>query len=170
MFKASLGKSVKIITFIFVGLFLLIGIVLMGLFIVSLFEEPFNRKSIMLPIVTFGILGLLYWIYAGRTIGYEISNEGVKIVKGNDFEFIKKDTILEVKNIEYSDLRFSIRTFGNGGLFGYSGSFRNKKFDDMTWFLTRKDTLVMIVTEKQKFVLSPDDRELFITKASELIK
>ena len=40
----------------------------------------------------------------------------------------------------------------------------------MTWFLTRKDTLVMIVTEKQKFVLSPDDRELFITKASELIK
>jgi len=94
----------------------------------------------------------------------------VKIVKGNDCELIKKDTILEVKNIEYSDLRFSIKTFGNGGLFGFSGSFRNKKFDDMTWFLTRKDTLVMIVTQKQKFVLSPDDRELFIAKVLELIK
>lgn len=124
MYKASLGKSVKITTFIFVSLFLLIGIVLMGLFIVSLFEETFDRKSIMLPIVTFGLLGLVYWVYAGRTLGYEISKEGVKVVKGNDCELIKKDTILEVKNIEYSDLRFSIRTFGNGGLFGFSGSFR----------------------------------------------
>lgn len=170
MFKASLGKSVKITTFIFVGFFLLIDIVLMGLFIVSLFEEPFDRKSIMLPIVAFGLLGLLYWAFAGRTIGYEILKEGVKILKGNDCELIKKDTILEVKTLDYSDLRFSIRTFGNGGIFGFSGSFRNKKFGDMTWNFTRKDRLVMIVTQKQKFVMSPDDKELFIIKVSELIK
>jgi len=170
MFKASLGKSVKITTFIFVGLFLLIGTVLMILFIVSLFEEPFNRKSIMLPIVTLGLFGLLYWVFAERTIGYEILSEGVKIVKGNDYEVIKKDTILEVKTIEYRDLRFSVRTFGNGGIFGFSGSFTNKKNGDMTWYFTRKDKLVMIVTQKHKFVLSPDDRELFITKVSEFIK
>src|SRR5690606_38109454 len=95
MFKASLGNSVKITTFIFVGFFLLIDIVLMGVFIVSLFEEPFDRKSIMLPIVAFGLLGLLYWAFAGRTIGYEILKEGVKILIGNDCELIKKDTILE---------------------------------------------------------------------------
>ena len=40
----------------------------------------------------------------------------------------------------------------------------------MTWYITRKDNLVMIVTQKQKFVVSPDNRELFIAKLSEFNK
>jgi len=39
----------------------------------------------------------------------------------------------------------------------------------MIWNFTRKDNLVMIVTQKQKFVVSPDNKDLFITKVSEFI-
>lgn len=169
MFNASLGTTVKVTTVIIVGLFLLIGVALLLLFVLSLSEENFDRKSIMMPIVAIGLFGLLYWVFTERIIGYEVLNEGVKIIKGNDVQLIKKDLILEVKSIDYEDLRFSVRTFGIGGVFGFSGSFTNKKFGDMTWNFTSKDNLVMIVTQKQKFVVSPDNRTLFITKVSEFI-
>ena len=169
MFKASLGTTVNVTTVIIVGLFLLIGVALLLLFVLSLSEENFDRKSIMMPIVAIGLFGLLYWVLTERIIGYEVLNEGVKIIKGNDVQLIKKDLILEVKSIDYKDLRFSVRTFGIGGVFGFSGSFTNKKFGDMTWNFTSKDNLVMIVTQKQKFVVSPDNRTLFITKVSEFI-
>lgn len=169
MFNASLGKTVKVTTVIIVGLFLLIGVALLLLFVLSLSEENFDRKSIMMPIVAIGLFGLLYWVFTERIIGYEVLNEGVKIIKGNDVQLIKKDLILEVKSIDYKDLRFSVRTFGIGGVFGFSGSFTNKKFGEMTWNFTSKDNLVMIVTQKQKFVVSPDNRTLFITKVSEFI-
>ncbi len=169
MFNASLGTTVKVTTVIIVGLFLLIGVALLLLFVLSLSEENFDRKSIMMPIVAIGLFGLLYWVFTERIIGYEVLNEGVKIIKGNDVQLIKKDLILEVKLIDYKDLRFSVRTFGIGGVFGFSGSFTNKKFGDMTWSFTSKDNLVMIVTQKQKFVVSPDNRTLFITEVSEFI-
>ncbi len=169
MFNASLGTTVKVTTVIIVGLFLLIGVALLLLFVLSLSEENFDRKSIMMPIVAIGLFGLLYWVFTERIIGYEVLNEGVKIIKGNDVQLIKKDLILEVKSIDYKDLRFSVRTFGIGGVFGFSGSFTNKKFGDMTWSFTSKDNLVMIVTQKQKFVVSPDNRTLFITEVSEFI-
>lgn len=169
MFNASLGTTVKVTTVIIVGLFLLIGVALLLLFVLSLSEENFDRKSIMMPIVAIGLFGLLYWVFTERIIGYEVLNEGVKIIKGNDVQLIKKDLILEVKSIDYKDLRFSVRTFGIGGVFGFSASFTNKKFGDMTWSFTSKDNLVMIVTQKQKFVVSPDNRTLFITKVSEFI-
>ena len=169
MYKASLGSSIKTTTFVFVALFFVIGVVLMGSFIVGLFEEPFDRKSIMAPIATFGLFGILYWVFSGRILGYEILNEGVKIVKGNNSDVIKKDTILEIKPITYKEIRFSIRTFGNGGIFSLSGSFTNKKFGDMTWYITRKDTLLMIVTKKEKFVISPDAPKDFIKEVEKLL-
>lgn len=169
MFNASLGTTVKVTTVIIVGLFLLIGVALLLLFVLSLSEENFDRKSIMMPIVAIGLFGLLYWVFTERIIGYEVLNEGVKIIKGNDVQLIKKDLILEVKSIDYKDLRFSVRTFGIGGVFGFSGSFTNKKFGDMTWYLTRKDSLVMLVTKMDKIVLSPDNCQEFYNEVKKMI-
>ena len=126
MFKASLGTTVNVTTIVMVGLFVISGIVLIGLFIVGLFEEPFDRKSIMMPIVALALLDF----YIGRLpielLDTRFLNEGVKIIKRNNVELIKKELILEVKPIDYKDLRFSVRTFGIGGVFGFSGSFTNK--------------------------------------------
>lgn len=105
MFKASLGTTVKVTTVIIVGLFLLIGVALLLFFVMSLLDEVFDRKSIMMPIVAIGLFGLLYWVFTERIIGYEVLNEGVKIIKGNDVELIKKELVLEVKSIDYKDLR-----------------------------------------------------------------
>lgn len=169
MFKASLGTTVKITTIVCVLLLSIPSVILMLTFILNLFENKFDKKDVIMPILAIGLFAFLYWVFTERIIGYKILSEGIKIIKGTNSELIKKETILEVKPIAYKDLRFSIRTFGIGGVFGFSGSYTNKKFGDMTWYFTRKDKLVMIVTNTQKFILSPDKSEDFLKEVQKMI-
>ncbi|MFM7328528.1 MAG: PH domain-containing protein, partial [Bacteroidota bacterium] len=55
-------------------------------------------------------------------------------------------------------LRWSIRLFGSGGLFGYFGKFRNSTFGTMNWYATRLGKFVVIILRSgEKFVVTPDD-------------
>lgn len=60
--------------------------------------------------------------------------------------------------IPRDDLKWSIRTFGNGGVFGYYGKFFNNSFGSMTWFATRRENFVMLILKDgRKIVVTPDD-------------
>lgn len=170
MHKASLGTSVKLTTFFVIGLLSLLGLMLMSFFFISLLNNEFEKKNIMMPIITLALFAIIYYAFSERILGYELTNEGIKIFKKNNSEFIKKESIIEIKPIDYKDIRFSIRTFGIGGIFSLSGSFKNKKYGEMTWYITRKDQLLMIVTSKQQYVISPDESELFLEKTLESLK
>lgn len=169
MYKASLGKSVKISSIIGTVLLLSIVLVFLVVFIFKLIKDNFEKEDIMLPIFVLVILAILNYSYGERILGYDVTTEGVKIVKGNNTELIRKDRIIEVKLIDKSDLKFAIRTFGIGGVFSYSGTFSNKKLGSMTWYLTRKDSLVMLVTKMDKIVLSPDNCQEFYNKVKKMI-
>ena len=169
MYKASLGKSVKISSIIGTVLLLSIVLVFLVVFIFKLIKDNFEKEDIMLPIFVLVILAILNYSYGERILGYDVTTEGVKIVKGNNTELIRKDRIIEVKLIDKSDLKFSVRTFGVGGVFSYSGTFSNKKLGSMTWYLTRKDSLVMLVTKMDKIVLSPDNCQEFYNEVKKMI-
>ncbi len=55
----------------------------------------------------------------------------------------------------------SLRTMGNGGLFGYYGGFWKKGVGNYLLYATRSDRFVSIDNGK-KYFLTPDDPELFI--------
>jgi len=169
MYKASLGKSVKISSIFSTILLLSIVLVFLVVFIFKLINNNFAQEDIMFPIFALVILAILNYSYGERILGYDVTNEGVKIVKGNNRELIRKDRIIEVKLIDKSDLKFAIRTFGIGGIFSYSGTFTNKKLGSMTWYLTRKDSLVMLVTKMDKIVLSPDNCQEFYNEVKKMI-
>lgn len=58
-------------------------------------------------------------------------------------------------------MKWTIRTFGNGGLFGYFGKFYNAAFGKMTWYATRRNNyLVLSTSENGKIVLTPDNLEM----------
>jgi hypothetical protein len=51
-----------------------------------------------------------------------------------------------------------MRTFGNGGLFGYTGKYYNSRFGKMTWYCTqRKNYVLLILSDKKKIVITPDN-------------
>lgn len=67
-------------------------------------------------------------------------------------------TIYSISMLSNKDMSGAVRTFGNGGLFGYTGKYYNSRFGKMTWYCTkRKNYLLIILTNNKKIVITPDN-------------
>jgi len=149
-YKASLDKTSKILTSI-VFLIILPGI------IVSLIFTPWD--SGMLESVV--LLILVIFAYLFKVQSYVITDQ--KIIITRPFSILNKEIFLsEIESVSIpnkADFNSTIRTFGNGGLFGYYGWFRNKKLGSFRMYATNKTNRVLIILKdnKGKIVISPDD-------------
>lgn len=148
-FRASLGKSARIITVV-------ISIVFVGILVGQVFfaqmEEPMATK------LAVGLIPLIYLLVLGLSPrGYEVNREELVIRRLFGKVVIKRSSIVGLDIIQHKDISGAVRTFGVGGLFGYFGKFYNKQFGSMKWYATRLDTPVMITTiDNVKIVVSPD--------------
>lgn len=101
--------------------------------------------------------------YAFSPLGYKILNNELIINRPFTNVKIDRSNIQSVEIIDHEQLRWSIRTFGVGGLFGYYGKFANTSLGSMTWYVTRRDKIVLLKTNDNKnIILSPDDPEMFV--------
>ena len=153
-FKASLNTTTKIITII--GSLILIGVNLPILF----FQQYIFWVTICILALTL-VIFIISWGFS--TKGYKIENQMLVIKRplGNK-NFALKD-FQSIERIAKKDLRFSLRVFGNGGLFGYYGKFYNRKFGKMTWFVTNLNNSILIkMTDGKKIVVTPDEPESFL--------
>ncbi len=76
---------------------------------------------------------------------------------------IHRSAIADVIKLDDGKLARSIRTFGSGGLFGYFGLFWQKEFGTMTWYATRRDQAIMMMTSSnKKLVITPDETDDFM--------
>jgi hypothetical protein len=67
-------------------------------------------------------------------------------------------TILSISTLSGKDMSGSVRTFGNGGLFGYTGKYYNSRLGKMTWYCTqRKNYVLLILSDNKKIVITPDN-------------
>ena len=80
---------------------------------------------------------------------------------------ISLEGIREVRTADPGELRGAIRLWGNGGLFGYYGLFRTPKLGKSRWYLTTRRNAVVVVTESQTALFSPDDVEGFLATVAE---
>lgn len=155
-FKASLDKLAKVVT---IAVTILFTSIIIGQLV--LIPDSVQYTSF----ITVFILLLIYLIvFLFRPICYNITDESLVIHRPlTDIKIDLKD----IKNVELLDkerLKWTIRTFGVGGLFGYWGRFANSKIGVMTWYATRRDKAVLITTfNNKKIVLTPDEPELFVS-------
>ncbi|QQE11123.1 hypothetical protein JD969_16710 [Planctomycetota bacterium] len=70
---------------------------------------------------------------------------------------IARDEISEIRELEKKDMRRTIRTFGCGGLFGYFGWFYNPTMKSFLFYGNNRDHLILIETDKRKYVIAPDE-------------
>eukprot|EP01041_Mallomonas_annulata_P000231 gene231-416_t len=67
-------------------------------------------------------------------------------------------TIFSISMLSNKDMSGSIRTFGNGGLFGYTGKYYNSRLGKMTWYCTqRKNYILLILSDNKKIVITLDN-------------
>lgn len=153
IFKATPDKSVKVVTVI-ICFFLLSVIGLMGIFMIE--------KSIILPVISVVILAAFVLAYLYRPVSYAISSDELHIKRVAGDVIIPRSAIKHIDVIDKDLVNGAFRTFGVGGLFGYFGKFSNSRFGSMTWYVSRMDQLVLITTEREKILVSPDDLDGFV--------
>ena len=161
IYKATLDKTAKLLT---IGITILfIGIAIGP----KLFSKSENTE---IPIVLIIILFLTYGIsYGFSPNSYEINENSLVINRLFKRVIVNRSQIKNVIKLEDRKLSWSIRTFASGGLFGYFGTFWNKEFGNMTWYATRRDKALMIITNSnKKIILTPDETDKFINEFTEL--
>jgi len=99
--------------------------------------------------------------YLFSTKKYIVKTEKLIIHRPISDRVIKIADITEIKTVDSIDFSKTIRTFGNGGLFGYYEKFYNSKIGNMTWYVTQKKNNILIRTQQgDQIIISPDDISL----------
>ncbi len=154
-YKASLDLKSKIITAVVSVLF--IGITVYHLRLASMASGSFTDRVVLASSVVLVITVFLF-CYLYRPVKYVVDDTKVIVKRPIKDLTIDRNDIQDAFIPKKDSMRWTIRTFGNGGLFGYFGKFRNRTYGGMTWYATRTSNYLMIVTkDNHKIVLTPDD-------------
>ena len=156
IFKATFDTAAKVVT---IGITILFIAIAVGPQLVN--KSANNSAPILISLLLFTIYGIAY-IFSPKY--YEITESSIVIKRPFKSISINRDTIKNLLVLENGNEIAAIRTFGVGGLFGYFGKFWNKQFGNMTWYATRRNKAIMIITlSNQKIVITPDDVETFVS-------
>jgi hypothetical protein len=122
-----------------------------------------NNEILTLTSIFLFITYFVAWML--HPTSYEISNENLIIHRPVRSIKISLESI---KNIERTEPGYSMRLFGSGGLFGYYGLFSSNKLGRHHRYTGNNKNLVLISTEKKKYLLSIHD-DLFFQELSKKI-
>jgi len=163
-YKVSSGKIVKRITFFVVILFIFLGV---GIPALLYFIEGFTQVFLLTTALTLVIYAsILGGVWAFSVQSYSISEKAITINRPIKSFTIPVNTItsIEERDFKFGKLR---KKMGNNGLFSFTGSFYTKE-DGTMWFYAKNANYVLIHADK-KYVLSPDDRFMFMNQIKKYI-
>lgn len=160
-YSASIDKTTKIITVGLTALF--VGI--------SVFEFlTFSAEATIGAFVSTAILIAVYCsAYIYRPVGYSLTEETLIVHRPISDVAYSLQTLDSVQIVTKEQLKFTIRTFGVGGFWGYFGRFYNSVYGKMIWYVTRRDQLVLIKTDNKTILLSPDDISSFTLRLKSFV-
>ena len=114
------------------------------------------------------LLATVFGTYLYSPLGYEITLDSIQIVRKINKFHIQRNNILSITPLSADELGRAWRTFGNAGMFRYTGWFRSANQGSMRWFVSqRKNYVCILTTDHKKYILSPDDVEGFIKAATQ---
>ena len=127
--------------------------------------QPLSRALVMLaPFLAIGLAALF------TVRSYEVDGAHLKIHR---FGWISRFDLRNLKEarVDPESLRRSLRLFGNGGFFSFSGWFRSKSLGVYRFFGTDPERAVVLkFADDRIIVVTPDDPEEFVrtvTKAAQ---
>ena len=150
IYKVSLDKTAKLMT----AFFFAIIVFVLGLnYALGGFE---GRAGLIAGVSLVAILALsTVWCYWLSLVAVVIDGGNALVIKRR----IGKKTIKlsEVVSAErYGDFGSDLRICGVGGVFGFTGWFRNKSLGNYFAYVGDTKSTVLVVTKKRKYVVSCD--------------
>lgn len=155
IFKTSLDGLAKVIT---IGITILFAFIIIGQYaIISDGDKTISHYT------TIALLLIHFIAFSFWPKSYTLTTDKLIINRPLLSADINRSDIKSVEQISKDKLRYAVRMFGVGGLFGYYGKFVNSTMGSMTWYATRRDKVVLITTIKnKKIVVTPDNPEEFV--------
>lgn len=152
-FPASLSRKVVIITGFVAGILIVVAASVIAS------QPDMNQTAqatfIVLPFAILGV-GLLF-----RVRGYDLHDDHIRVRR---IAFPVRLPIAALKAVEQAPelMNRSVRTFGNGGLFGFYGRFWKPGFGKFTAYVTNPENTVVLKSDDKMIALSPDQPRDFI--------
>lgn len=100
--------------------------------------------------------------YAWSPRSYAVADRSVVVRRPIGRVAIRLDGIREARRAGEDDFAGCIRLWGNGGLFGYYGTFSTSKLGRSWWYLTNRTNAVVVITGRGTTLFSPDDVDGFL--------
>jgi Bacterial PH domain len=123
-YKASLDRNSKIITILITVLFA--GIGTWNFWLIFTGPESITDFSAnILSVVV--ILGIYSFCFLFRSVQYVVEKNRLTIKRPLKDYYLEMNKIKDISITDKKTMKWTIRTFGVGELFGYYGKFRNKK-------------------------------------------
>lgn len=153
IFHASLDTLAKWLTII-------VSVLLLFMVGKAIQYYPNHPAGSVLSVTLASAVVLFSLLY--RPLNYALTDEYLIVHRLFRDVTIKRKDIKSIRQLRKDELKGTLRLFGVGGFFGYFGFFGNYKLGDMTWYLTRRDTAILIeTTTGRKIILSPDEPAIF---------
>ncbi len=108
--------------------------------------------AVIVTYIIFGIVAI--WVLLTMPRYLLLDDKSIVITHPIGQTVILKSDIIEVRAIERSDIRGSIRLFGSGGFFGWFGIFRNNKFGTYRLYCGQLENLYLVKTTTKKYIIS----------------
>ena len=106
-------------------------------------------------IVTYTVFGLLaIWVLLTMPRYLLVDDKSIVITHPIGQSVILKSEIADIRAVERSELRGSIRLFGSGGFFGWFGIFRNSKLGTYRLYSGQLENLYLIKTSTKSYIIS----------------
>ena len=157
-YKASLDTLSKVIT---AGTFLLfVGVGYRS--VKALLNANGDVTTILIhaAIILF-LTGVLTVSFLFSPRSYKLTKDHLIINRPIGDIQIALSEIEEARAIQEGEMNSTVRTFGNGGLFGYYGKYHNPQLGHMKFYTTKRNNRVLVKkTDGKKIIISPDNDDL----------
>ena len=120
-----------------------------------IFEEELGWLPWVIMLLTMAPVYVVTWLYSPQTL--MIDRNTLTIGRRVQPVEISLGDIRRVERVESKVVRRAVRAMGNGGLWAYTGRYYHRAVGNYQLFATELNNLVLIETDKKKYVISSVD-------------
>lgn len=140
--------------------------ILLGVTSVGLATGPRSNPAWLLAMVVMP-LAVLAGALPFAVFGYEVTPDAIRVRRLGWWTELPLSDLRSVR-VDPDAMKGSIRTFGNGGLFSFTGSYRNKRLGPYRALVTDPKRAVVLAFEGRVVVVTPQDPNPFAREVARM--
>ena len=159
VYRASADPFVNGLTY---GLVFFLGVLALGFLVAAYFLPYWSMRSVFVAAAVLCLsIPLLSYLYSPRS--YALTPQSLIVRRPVKDVEIPIGSIRDVeKTAAWFGAAWKTLPGGNSGLFGIYGTFYNDELGRFRMYATRARDAVIVHTDAEKIVLTPDDRDRFV--------